>query len=39
VLVAGNEDVRDLKERVHERGKNGVFATIDAKELMQYLTC
>jgi hypothetical protein len=33
VLVLGNEEVSDLKERVHEKGKNGVLATIDAKEL------
>lgn len=39
VLVAGNNDISDLKERVHEKGKNGVLATIDAKELTLLKVC
>jgi len=34
VMTVGNKDISDLKELIHEKGKNGVLGTVDAKELM-----
>ena len=34
VPVEGDKVISELKELVHEKGKNGVFASVDAKELM-----
>ncbi len=33
VTIRTNNDINDLKKRVHEEGKNGVLRGIDAKDL------
>jgi hypothetical protein len=34
VEVAGNKDINDLRELIREKGKNSIFATVDALQLV-----